>query len=331
MNLGDYVASGTVDFLFTSINTTGAPTTMSGTPAISIYKANGATESTAGVTVTKDFDSRTGLNHCRISLSADGTFYAAGSDYHAVITTGSIGGTSVVGYRVAEFSIQNRSALRPTVAGRTLDVSAGGEAGVDWANVGSPTTTVGLSGTTVKTATDVETDTADIQSRIPAALVSGRIDASVGAMAAGTVTAAAIATDAIDADAIADNAIDAGAIATGAITSAKFAAGAIDAAAIAANAIGASELAADAVAEIADAVWDEASADHVASGSFGWLLRFVKWMTGNRVTHSGTTVTVYQDDDTTSGLTYQLKNSSGTALNSSAYASTAVAERTAAE
>lgn len=45
--------------------------------------------------------------------------------------------------------------LAPTVAGRTLDVSAGGEAGVDWANIGSPTTTVGLSGTTVKTATDV--------------------------------------------------------------------------------------------------------------------------------------------------------------------------------
>jgi hypothetical protein len=60
--------------------------------------------------------------------------------------------------------------LVPTVAGRSLDVSAGGEAGVDWANVGSPTTTVGLSGTTVKTVTDVETDTQDIQSRLPAAL-----------------------------------------------------------------------------------------------------------------------------------------------------------------
>jgi len=57
-------------------------------------------------------------------------------------------------------------AVKPTVDNRTLDVSAGGEAGVDWANVGSPTTVVGLSGTTVKTATDVETDTADIQSRI---------------------------------------------------------------------------------------------------------------------------------------------------------------------
>lgn len=42
--------------------------------------------------------------------------------------------------------------LIPTTAGRTLDVSAGGEAGVDWANVGSPTTSLNLSGTTVGTA-----------------------------------------------------------------------------------------------------------------------------------------------------------------------------------
>jgi len=46
------------------------------------------------------------------------------------------------------------SRLAPTTAGRTLDVSAGGEAGIDWANVGNPTTTVGLSGTTVKAVTD---------------------------------------------------------------------------------------------------------------------------------------------------------------------------------
>ena len=70
--------------------------------------------------------------------------------------------------------------LQATVLGRALDVSTGGEAGVDWANVGSPTTTVGLSGTTVKTATDVETDTADIQTRLPAALgANGNIKADL--------------------------------------------------------------------------------------------------------------------------------------------------------
>lgn len=80
--------------------------------------------------------------------------------------------------------------LVPTTAGRKLDVSAGGEAGLDWANVGSPTTVVGLSGTTVKTATDVETDTADIQARLPAALTAGgNIKADALALSGDTVAA----------------------------------------------------------------------------------------------------------------------------------------------
>lgn len=42
----------------------------------------------------------------------------------------------------------------PTVSGRSEDVTATGAVGVDWANVEAPTTTVGLSGTTVKAVTD---------------------------------------------------------------------------------------------------------------------------------------------------------------------------------
>ena len=57
------------------------------------------------------------------------------------------------------------------------------------------------------TATNV-TDARDaVLAKLPASLVAGRIDASVGAMAAGVVTAAAIATDAIDADALAASAV----------------------------------------------------------------------------------------------------------------------------
>lgn len=53
-------------------------------------------------------------------------------------------------------------------------------------------------GTTLQGELDgIQADTEDIQSRLPAALVSGRIDASVGAMAANTVTASALATDAV--------------------------------------------------------------------------------------------------------------------------------------
>lgn len=49
--------------------------------------------------------------------------------------------------------------LAPTVSGRTLDVSSTGEAGIDWANVGSPTTTLGLTNTTIGILTTYTGDT----------------------------------------------------------------------------------------------------------------------------------------------------------------------------
>lgn len=115
-----------------------------------------------------------------------------------------------------------------------------------------------------------EVDLAQWLASTPNALVSGRVDVSVGAMASNVLTASAIAADAItaakiadgaidaatfaagaiDAAAIADNAIDAGAIASNAITANKIAANAITSAKIATDAIGAAQLAADAVTEI---------------------------------------------------------------------------------
>lgn len=53
-------------------------------------------------------------------------------------------------------------------------------------------------GGTSQTAGDIVGDTNDIQARLPAALVGGRMDSSVGAMAANTLNASALATDAVD-------------------------------------------------------------------------------------------------------------------------------------
>ena len=77
-------------------------------------------------------------------------------------------------------SIPMLTSLSPTVLARTLDVSSGGEAGLDWSNIGSPTTTVNLSGTTIST---------------------------VGSVAAGGITASSIAADAIGASELAADAI----------------------------------------------------------------------------------------------------------------------------
>lgn len=87
--------------------------------------------------------------------------------------------------------------LIPTVAGRTLDVSAAGEAGLDWSNIGSPTTAQNLSATNI----DVDQVVASVSGAV------GSVTGAVGSVAAGGITAASIATGAIDADALATDAV----------------------------------------------------------------------------------------------------------------------------
>jgi hypothetical protein len=159
--LGDYAAGDIVDFKFTTRRfSTGAPFALT-SGAISVYKSNSTTQTTTGVTLTADFDTVTGLNHVRIDTSSDGTFYANGSQFEAIITTGTVDSVSVVGEKIGRFTLRAQASLYPTTAARTLDVSAGGEAGVDWANVGSPTTTVGLTGTTLKLTSTGQAEVAD--------------------------------------------------------------------------------------------------------------------------------------------------------------------------
>src|SRR3990167_4197958 len=49
--------------------------------------------------------------------------------------------------------------LQPTTAGRTLDVTATGAAGIDWGNVENPTTSLALTGTTIATTQKVDIET----------------------------------------------------------------------------------------------------------------------------------------------------------------------------
>lgn len=62
---------------------------------------------------------------------------------------------------------------------------------------GNVTTILSDTGTLKGNATTLIADTTNLKTRVPAALVSGRIDSSVGAMAANTMTAAALASDAV--------------------------------------------------------------------------------------------------------------------------------------
>lgn len=172
---GDVLLGDTLDLKFTT-DVNGVPTTLAGSPVISAYVGNGTTEITAGITLSVDFDGRTGLHNVRV-VASSGNGFAAATNVDVVITTGTVGGVSVVGHLVGSFSIANRSAVA------VLGAPAGASVSADLAAVKVDTAAILIdTGTT-------------LDARIPAVLVSGRMDSSVGAMAANTMTAAAAAAD----------------------------------------------------------------------------------------------------------------------------------------
>ena len=107
MYIGDFAASASVGFKFnTEVN--GIPYTLAGSPVISVWKTGSTAPITAGVTLTADYQSVTGLNNVVIDLSASGS-YAAGADYQVYLSAGSVNSVSQIGRVVGQFSIEHRS------------------------------------------------------------------------------------------------------------------------------------------------------------------------------------------------------------------------------
>lgn len=124
MYLGDYVLDAILYFSFTTRRfTTGVPFALD-SGAISVFKDADDTQTTTGVTLAASDDGITGWN--RVTIDTSDAFYTTATDFQVVLTAGTVDTVSVVGEVVAHFSIENRSALRPATAGRTVDVSATG-------------------------------------------------------------------------------------------------------------------------------------------------------------------------------------------------------------
>ena len=144
-------------------------------------------------------------------------------------------------------------------------------------------------GTTVQSTGDVNARVLDVQGRLPAALVSGRIDASVGAMAANVVTATSIAADAItDAKVASDVTIASVTGAVGSVTAGV-------------------TLTSGERTSIAEALLklDLSTVTGEAARSVLNAVRFLR----NKWSISGTTLTVTKEDDTTSAWTSALTTS----------------------
>ena len=248
--MSDFTVGDTLHFLFTTRQfSDGVPTVLAGTPVLGAFEDAVAAPITAGVTVTVSVNSVLGLNRANIvATGANG--FEAGKSYSIAITTGTVGGTSVVGEVVAFFSLGRAPALQPTTLGNTLDVNGTGEAGLDLANVsgilgnanvgwvdGSDRVDVGawLGGAIpAQSITGVpEVDvTHQVGGLVPApfttgipdvnvqeivdtapSLTGGDLDVNVAAMAANVLTAAAINAAALTAAKFATDAVDANALA----------------------------------------------------------------------------------------------------------------------
>ena len=124
VNLGDRAVGTTICLDFNTHKADGTPITLAGTPAISVYK-NSTTESTSGVTLTVDYDSRTGMHHVVIDTSSSGSFYATDNDFSVVITTGTVDSISVVGTVVGRFSLGRANISHITSTAQTArDIGA---------------------------------------------------------------------------------------------------------------------------------------------------------------------------------------------------------------
>lgn len=100
ITLGD-----TVYFNFTTrAFATGLPTSLLGTPALSVLEENNATPITAGVSVQVDRASVAGLNQATV-VATTGNTYEAGKQYALYISAGTVAGDSAVGEVVAEFTV----------------------------------------------------------------------------------------------------------------------------------------------------------------------------------------------------------------------------------
>lgn len=120
---GDILIGDTIDFQFCTVQSTGAPTTLAGSPVLSARIDNDATQITAGITLSVDFDGVTGYNNVRVvATAANG--YTPGTNVSVYISTGTVNSVSAVGYVVGSFSIMNR--YQPGLKGR--GTAAGGGA-----------------------------------------------------------------------------------------------------------------------------------------------------------------------------------------------------------
>ena len=156
---------------------------------VDVLKINGTSQTARDIGASVLLSSGTGTGQVNLALGRVGVNWGDVTNQSTVVnlssTTistsqaiGSVSGAvgSVTGNVTVGGYAAGQAPLQPTVAGRTLDVTTTGEAGIDWANIGSPTSTVGLTNTTISTGQTITSVSGAVGS------VTGNVGGSVASV-----------------------------------------------------------------------------------------------------------------------------------------------------
>ena len=100
----DRTLGDTVYVMFTTKTAAGVPTTLLGSPVISVYEDSSDSQITSGVSLGVDHDSVEGLNLVTI-VATTGNGFEADKEYAVVVTTGTVDSVSYIGTVVGSFSL----------------------------------------------------------------------------------------------------------------------------------------------------------------------------------------------------------------------------------
>lgn len=111
--MSDFTLGDTIYHKFTTrAFATGVPTALAGSPTLEIYENDSVTpivEGAGKLVLTQNLNSINGYNLATITATS-GNGFEAGKSYSLMLKTGTVGGTSVVGEAIWEFTLQASAA-----------------------------------------------------------------------------------------------------------------------------------------------------------------------------------------------------------------------------
>lgn len=136
MYYGDFDTSSRIDMSGCSVSIDGTPTAITTGSAVCRKVGGTAVGQFIAPAGVSSVTTSGGYFFVTVFTGSATNFFTASNDYDVYFGNGVISTTSVIGYKIGQFSLRNRAALYPATAGRTLVVDAAGLADANCVKLG---------------------------------------------------------------------------------------------------------------------------------------------------------------------------------------------------